>query len=99
MPSETLIIAITCLYGVNRAWLESGEEPMFAPTSKMVNESEVLRAYREDIEILHRRIEELVNENQRIGKKLGKKKLEEIGREVREKKPAAYNHVAENTEC
>jgi transcriptional regulator with XRE-family HTH domain len=91
-----VLIAICSVHKVSRTWLERGEGPMLeAPEAPAaLTESEVLRAYREDIERLHRRIEALTREVSRMGNEMARAKVREIGEGLR-KPPPARNRVAE----
>jgi hypothetical protein len=91
-PSDTLLIAICCVHGVSRAWLERGEGPMLAPPPTL-DESAVLALYRRDLGAMQKRIDDLTHQVSRLAAELGRDKLRGI--EASKTAPPRRDLVAE----
>lgn len=101
-PSPLLVTAISCVFKIERRWLETGEGEIFSAPEAVHSEAaanELVKAYKEDLGRAHKRIEKLALENARLRGEAAKGKLAEVEREVekskRRKKEYQYPEVAD----
>lgn len=83
-PSQLLLIALCCVFGVSRRWLERGEGPMDDPgirrwEPKRIRTGGVPPADSERIEKLERDVERLRKEIRSVSKHLGERMVREAG--------------------
>lgn len=85
--SPALIIAISCVFKVERRWLETGEGDMFRTPEGVIGETdfqEFVTLFKKDLSRIIDRNEELVQENIRLRKLLVEMGLEDLKDETPE---------------
>lgn len=86
--SPALIIAISCVFKVERRWLETGEGEMFQPPEGIISETdfqEFVTLFKKDLSRIIDRNEELVQENIRLRNLLAENELKDADGETRER--------------
>ncbi len=93
--SPLLLTAISCVFKIERHWLETGEGNIFSGPGAMLEESAVLgivKEYKADISRLNDHLDKLTQENIKLRNQVGKYKLAEAEAKVKEPKPEPFGY-------